>query len=154
MSTKSVAIKQLQTIVDNNAMLAQKLFQPKNEGWIKLMRQALAMSGAQLARKMRVTRGLVSNTEKAETEGRITINKMQEFAEVMDCQFVYAMVPNDKIKNILIKRAEEKAKEIVSRTNQHMILEAQALSDDQIKSEIARLAKEMLNGKLSELWSD
>jgi len=72
-----VARRQLQRHIDRNAVYAQKLFQPKltTEGWIKVMRQALGMSGAQLGRRMEVTRGLVSNTEKAEIEGRVTIKK-------------------------------------------------------------------------------
>ena len=154
MSIKSVATEQLQNVVDNNAVLAHKLFQPKKEGWIRLMRQALGMSGAQLARRMGVSRGLISNTEKAEMEGRITINKMQEYADAMECQFVYSMVPNDKIRNIVIKRAEEKARAIVSRTNEHMALEAQSLTDEQIRSEVDRLAEQMLSGKTSVLWND
>jgi len=156
MSVVEVARKQLQRILDENSVHVRKLFQPRLavEGWIKLVRQALGMSGAQLARKMGVSRALVSNTEKAETEGRVTIKKMHEFAEAMECEFVYCMIPKDKIETILAQRAAEKAKLIVDRTNRHMSLEAQGLSNEQANSEVERLASEILKGKISNLWND
>ena len=156
MSILEVARKQLQSAIDQNGAHAHKLFQPRlnSEGWIKLMRQALGMSGAQLARKMGVTRALVSNTEKAETEGRVTINKMQDFAHARDCEFVYCMIPREKIQTSLKQRAMQKAQSIVDRTNKHMGLEGQALSNEQVKLETERLASEILKNELSDLWND
>ena len=156
MSIIEVARKQLQSTIKQNGIYARKLFQPNlsTEGWIKIMRQALGMSGAQLARKMNVTRGLVSKTEKAEIEGRVTIKKMQEFAEAMECEFVYCMIPKEEIQNILKKRAKEKAQSIVDRTNKHMGLEGQSLNNEQTKFELNRLAEQLLKNELTDLWND
>lgn len=156
MSIMEVARRQLQSSVEQNVVYARKLFQPQSttEGWIKVMRSALGMSGAQLARRMQVTRALVSNTEKAEIEGRVTIKKMQEFAEAMECEFVYCMIPRDKIQAALKARAKEKAQVIVDRTNTHMELEGQALSKEQKKMELDRLTDQILKDGLADLWND
>jgi predicted DNA-binding mobile mystery protein A len=156
MSIRDVARKQVQNAVEKNSVHARKLFQPRqsSEGWIKLMRQAFGMSGAQLGRKMGVTRALISNTEKAETEGRVTIKKMQEFANAMDCEFVYCMIPRGDIQSILKQRAVQKAQAIALRTNKHMGLEGQALSNKNVEIEIERLATEFLKNESSDLWND
>jgi predicted DNA-binding mobile mystery protein A len=132
MSIIEVARTQLQKTIEQNAIYARNLSQPHStsEGWIKLMRQALGMSGAQLARKMGVTRALISKTEKVEVDGRVTLKKMQEFAEVMECEFVYCMIPRDNIQATLKKRAKKKAQLIVDRTNTHMGLEGQTLTNE------------------------
>jgi len=155
MSIVEVARKQLRSTIEQNGIYARKLFQPNpaTEGWIKIMRQALGMSGVQLARKMNVTRSLVSNTEKAEIEGRVTIKKMQAFAEAMECEFVYCMIPKEEIQNILKKRAKEKAQSIVDRTNIHMGLEGQALTTERAKFELERLTEQILKDELSDLWN-
>ena len=156
MSIIEVAREQLQSSVEQNVVYARKLFQPQSmkEGWIKLMRMALGMSGVQLARRMHVTRALVSNTEKAEIEGRVTIKKMQEFADAMECEFVYCMVPKNKIQTLLKQRAKEKAQAIVNRTNAHMALEGQALTNERKKIELDRLTDQLLKDQLADLWND
>lgn len=156
MSIIKVAINQLQSNIEQNGVYARKIFQPHRatEGWIKLIRQALGMSGAQLARKMGVSRALVSNTEKAEIEGRVTIKKMQEFSEAMECEFVYCIIPRDKFQTIQKGRATEKAQLIVDRTNKHMGLEGQALTNARTKFELERLADQILKEGLSDLWND
>lgn len=156
MSIVEVARTQLQRHIDQSAVSAKKIFQPNLavQGWIKLMRQALGMSGAQLARRMKVSRALISNTEKAEMEGRVTINKMQEFAEAMDCEFVYCMVPKGKIETVLKERANQKAQLVLDRTNTHMALEDQALNKEQKKIELDRLTSNILKNELADLWND
>jgi transcriptional regulator with XRE-family HTH domain len=57
------------------------------------MRKALGMSGAQLARKMGVSRALVSQAESNEVSGNVTMKTMQTMAEAMGCRFVYAVLP-------------------------------------------------------------
>ena len=58
------------------------------DGWIATIRKALGMSGAALARRLGVTRARVSQAERAEREGGITLKEMDEFAAAMGCRFV------------------------------------------------------------------
>jgi predicted DNA-binding mobile mystery protein A len=153
MSIREIVIAQYQSLVNRAAVSARVLSVPK-EGWIRTVRKALGMSGAQLARRLGVTRALVSNTERAELSGSVTIKAMEQMARAMDCKFVYAIVPDGEIQDMISQRAREKALAIVERTNKHMALEAQTLSKEQIDFEIRRLQRELVNAMPSDLWND
>jgi predicted DNA-binding mobile mystery protein A len=153
MSIREIVIAQYQSLVNRAAVSARELSVPK-EGWIRTVRKALGMSGAQLARRLGVTRALVSNTERAELSGSVTIKAMEQMARAMDCKFVYAIVPDGEIQDMISQRAREKALAIVERTNKHMALEAQTLSKEQIDFEIRRLQRELVNAMPSDLWND
>ena len=153
MSIKKIVTAQYQNIVAQAAASARGISVPK-EGWIRTVRKALGMSGAQLARRLGVTRALVSNTERAELSGSVTIKAMQQMAGAMDCQFVYAIVPTATVEDMISERAREKALAVVERTNKHMALEAQTLSKEQIDFEVRRLQQELLSGLPSDLWND
>ena len=153
MSIKKIVTAQYQSVVDRAAVSARGLSVPK-EGWIRTVRKSLGMSGAQLARRLGVTRALVSNTERAELSGSVTIKAMQQMARAMDCRLVYSIVPDGPIQEMISKRAREKALAIVDRANKHMALEAQTLSKEQINFEIRRLQQEFVNAMPSDLWND
>ena len=124
------------------------------EGWIRTARKALNMSAADLARRLGKSRALVSNTEKAELDGGVTIKTMNNMAEAMGCRFVYAIVPEENVEHVLEKQANKKARQVVERTSQHMALEAQGLSKNQIVYEIKSLSEEMLRNMPSDFWKD
>lgn len=153
MSIKKIVQKQLQSQVDRAAEKVRGLAVPK-EGWIRTVRKSFGMSGAQLARRMGITRSAISNTEKAELEGRVTIRAMREAAEAMNCRFIYAIVPEENIETVIRKQAREKAVAKVKKVNQHMALEAQTLSHDRIEFEIERLTDELMKNLPAELWND
>ena len=148
MSIKNIVITQYQRRVNNAASAAGNLAVPK-EGWIRTVRKALGMSGAQLAR-----RAAISNTEKAELVGGVTLKNMQQMAEGLGCRFVYAIVPEKQLEDILDAQARKKALDIVNRTNKHMALESQSLSSEQIEYEIKRLQQDYLKEHFTDLWND
>ena len=153
MSLKTVVKQQYRENVDRAKHQVAGLFVP-SEGWIRTVRTALGMSGAQLGRRLGVTRASVSNTEKAELNGGVTLKAMQQMAEGMGCRFVYAIVPEKNIEDVVYHRAMEKAREQVKAASVHMALEEQALTSDKLEAEIKRLADEMLNKTSSALWND
>lgn len=153
MSIKNIVIAQYQKRVNNAANSAGNLAMPK-EGWIRTVRKALGMSGAQLARRLGVTRAAISNTEKAELVGGVTLKNMQQMAEGLGCRFVYAIVPEKQLEDILDAQARKKALDIVNRTNKHMALESQSLSSEQIEYEIKRLQQDYLKEHFTDLWND
>jgi predicted DNA-binding mobile mystery protein A len=153
MSVKKIVTKQYCDIVNRTARQLDRLIVPQ-EGWIRTVRNSLNMSGAQLARRMSVTRALISNTEKAELSSGVTLKTMQQMAEAMDCRFVYAIVPERDIEDVIAKRARIKATEQVKRASTHMSLEDQTLNNKQMKFEIDRLAMEMIEKMDSKLWND
>lgn len=153
MSIKTIISSQYREKVNHAASRLQGIVLPP-EGWLCTVRNALGMSAAALARRLGKTRALVSSTEKAELEGRVTLKTMQSMAEAMNCRFVYAIVPNDSTDTILKTRAYEKAKKLVEASSKHMALEQQSLSQPKIAFEIERLAAEMLKNTPADFWND
>lgn len=153
MSIKQVVHKQYRDIVNSAVSKLEKVTIPP-EGWIRTVRKALNMSGAQLARKLGVTRDQVSKAERSELLGSVSLRKMQEMAEAMNCRFVYAVVPKTNIEALIRERAFAKAKEQVKLTSIHMALEEQMLSDENLQFEINRVAQEFIDGSSTSLWND
>ena len=150
---KQIVTAQYQDIVNRAGSAVRGLSVP-NEGWLRTVRKALGMSGAQLARRMGVTRGAVSNNEKAELSGGVTIKTMQQMAESLNCRFIYAIVPEGEIEELIEQRAIEKAKAIVEKAGKQMALEDQTLSSEQLKFEVERLARDFVRELPSDLWND
>lgn len=153
MSVKTIVTRQYRENVDKVSSQLQGAVVPP-EGWIRTVRNALGMSAAALARRLGKTRALVSNAEKAELAGGVTLKTMQSMAEAMNCQFIYAIVPNKSVGDILKARAQDKARKIVEAGSKHMALEQQELSQQQITFEIERLAAEILKDIPSDFWND
>lgn len=98
------------------------------KGWVRAVRDALGMSGRQLAERLGLTKGRISAIEQDEVAGNVTLKTMQRVAEGMDCVFVYAIVPRTSLRDIVRARAEHVANARLKRTTQTMLLENQALS--------------------------
>ena len=103
MSVKRAARQQYQVIVDRAAPQAAAMRTP-SEGWLRTARKALGMSGAQLARRMGVTRARIANVEHAELSGSVTLKSMQAAAEALGCRFVYAIVPSQTVEDMIIHK--------------------------------------------------
>jgi len=103
---------------------------------------------------MSVTRQDISKIERNELTGSVTLKTMQNIAEAMGCRFVYAIVPRNRVEDILAERARIIATRIVETTNKHMALEDQALSGKQIAGEIKRLQHDLLKDMPSDFWND
>lgn len=150
---KTIILHQYQQIADEAASQAARLNVPP-EGWLKTLRKALGMSGAQLGRLLGVSRAQIAQSEKNELSGALTLRTMHAMAEAMGCRVVYAIVPAGKVEDLLAKRAKEKARQIMTRVNTHMALENQTLGEKNRRFELQRLEHELLNEMPSDLWDD
>jgi predicted DNA-binding mobile mystery protein A len=153
MAIQKTVQSQYQQIVDSAAEAARGISMPK-EGWVRTARKALGMTGAQLARRMGISKAQVLQTEKGEAAGSATIKTMEKAAAALGCRFVYAIVPETATADIINKRAREKAKNIVEKTNEHMALESQTLSSEQLLFETDRLQDEFVRTMPGDLWND
>ena len=155
MSVKTIVRQQYRSIVDNAATGLAGLNKTPPEGWLRTVRNALGMSGAELAKKMGVTRARVTQAEHAELTGGITLKSMQATAEAMGCRFVYAIVPSSEhIEDIITAQARKKAMAIVGTASTHMALENQQLPDDKIAREVERLTREIAREMPPDFWRD
>jgi len=150
---KKIMIHQYQEIVDNAASRVADLSVPP-EGWLRTIRNALGMSGAQLARRLGASRAQVSQAEKNELAGVITLKTLKRMAEGMGCRVVYAIVPESSAGDIVAGRARRKAEQLIHKTSTHMALEQQSLDEKQLSFELERLQRELIQEMPSDLWND
>ena len=151
MSVKEIVLSQYKNIVNRAFERARDTTVPK-EGWLRTTRKALNMSGVQVARKLGVAKSTIFNTEKAELEGAVTLKRMSQVAEGMGCRFVYFVIPDEPVDKVLSKQAKKKALDVVGKASNQMALEAQTLSDKQLKYEVERLQQQFLKEMPSDLW--
>ena len=151
MSVQKTNQKQYQGIV-GHAALQLTDFRVPTEGWVATVRKALGMSGAQLARRLGVSRASVSQTEKNEMSGSVTLKHMQKAANALGCRFVYAIVPDERIEDVICDQATRKATKLVQRVSGHMALESQSLPLEKTQAEIARLRDELMRDMPSDFW--
>jgi predicted DNA-binding mobile mystery protein A len=152
MSVKTVVRLQYQRFADSAASHAG--LQTPPEGWLRTVRKALGMSGAQLAKRMGVTRARIAQAEQAELSGGATLKSMQAAAEAMGCRFVYAVVPEKRIEGLIAAQARKKALALVGAASTHMALEAQTLPEGKIAEEAGRLSLELAREMPPDFWSD
>jgi len=151
MSVRQAVLRQYQAKVD----LAQSgNIEIPPEGWIRTVRKALGMSGAELGRRMSLTRARIAQAEHAELEGGITLKSMQAAAEAMGCRFVYAFEPPGSIENVIIQQARKKAQAVIGSAGRHMALENQTVSDNRTEQEITRLTHDLVHDMPSDFWRD
>ncbi|MEJ2125904.1 MAG: mobile mystery protein A [Alphaproteobacteria bacterium] len=148
---KDTAIRQYARLLDRAAQQLAELKAPK-EGWIAIMRKALGMSAPELARRMGVTKAAIYQAERKERDGGVTLQHMEKLAKALGGRFVYAIVPESSMENVLRTQARKKAESIIRRASAHMALEKQSLTPAQTSEEIERLADELLRDRPSDFW--
>lgn len=155
MSVKATAIRQYQAIVDRAAQrFGGHVGSRPPEGWIATARKALGMSGPQLAKRLGVTRARISQAERAELEGGVTLKTMYAAAEAMGCRFVYAVIPEGGTQDVIAAQARRKAQTLVGNASRQMALEDQSLTEAQNAEEVERVARDLLRAMPSDFWTD
>jgi len=123
-------------------------------GWIQTIRLALGMSSGSLARRLGCSQPNVITLEKREKAGTISIEKLRQAAEAMDCQLVYFIVPKKSIDQLREERARAVAKKRIRMINHSMKLEHQGLTTRQIKQQVNDVTQELLQTDSKKLWRD
>lgn len=119
--------------------------------WIDYVRSGLGMTLQQLASRVGVTQSTLSTAIKMEKEGRITINKLREIADAMDCDVVYEFVPRKKLEDIIFDQAIKKTSKLMDEVESHMALEDQKVTLDK-NERLKELAAEKIYSKY--LWDE
>jgi predicted DNA-binding mobile mystery protein A len=116
-------------------------FTPPARGWIRAVRNALGMSGADLAARLQVAPASVSDVERSESQGRIRLDTLERAAEAMGCDLVYALIPHGGLAEIVQRQAREKVEEQTRAVSRAMDLEAQStqVDDEVVLEEMERL---------------
>lgn len=130
---------------------AAVLFDRPRRGWIATLRRALGMPQAHLAHRMSVSRQAVSQLEKREADGSITLNALEQAAEALGARILYAVVPDRPLDETLSDRAFELASRLTGTVRHTMRLE-----DQEPESDLQRRTRDVADVLLerpSRLWS-
>jgi predicted DNA-binding mobile mystery protein A len=126
--------------------------QPPVKGWIRAVREALGMSGTQLAKRLKVSQPRIPKLEQDELSGAVTLKTMRQAAEALDCVFVYALVPRTSLEDTVRTQARKIAAERMQRVSHTMLLEAQGLSEDEQRASVDAAIEELVRELPKELW--
>ncbi len=125
-----------------------------SRGWIRAIRNALGMSGRQLAERMNVTKQRTSFIEKQEIDGSVTLKTLRRTAEALDCVFVYALVPRTSIEEIIRSQARRVMIRRLSRASHTMKLENQTLGRAESREILSDMIEEVMDELPSNLWDE
>lgn len=126
------------------ASLGPLLARPRG-GWIRAIRTGLGMSQEALASRLDVTKANVAKLEGSELSETISIGKLAEVARAMDCQLVYALVPNVSLEHTVQQQAERVAVTTLGYVATTMGLEAQAVEPDRRTEQLASQARKVID---------
>lgn len=121
------------------------------DSWVDYVRAGLGMSLSQLAKRVGVAQSSLSGSIKLEKEGRISIGKLKEIAEAMDCELVYGFVPRKKIEDLMRDQAKKKTIGLMDQAETHMTLEDQKVTLDK-NERLKDLVEEKIYSKY--LWDE
>ena len=127
-------------------------FKPPPKGWLRAIRDAIGMTGPQLAARIGVRPQTVNTIEKSEAAGKIQLNTLRRAAEALDCTLVYALVPNRLLEDAVTARARDIAVRDLRRVAHTMRLEAQETGDADIQARIEVYIRDVL--KERDLWRE
>jgi predicted DNA-binding mobile mystery protein A len=130
----------------------QDRYRPPPKGWIRAIRDALGMSGKQLAARLGIRPQTLDAIEKSEASGSIQLSTLRRAAEALDCTLVYAFVPRSSLEDMVHRRARAIAIRDLQRVAHTMKLEAQSTGDTALEARIEAYVRAMLKGR--DLWKE
>jgi predicted DNA-binding mobile mystery protein A len=121
-------------------------------GWVRAVRDALGMNSRQLATRLGRTQSAVSQLEKSEVNGGVSIDSLRRAASALDCDLVYVLVPRTSLEETVLSRARALAKRDLVAVDRTMRLEDQGLDADELDQRIEDYAALLVaDGRL---WDD
>jgi predicted DNA-binding mobile mystery protein A len=121
-------------------------------GWIRAIRDALGMSGAQLAHRMGITQPAVAQLERSEANGLIGLDALHRAADALDCELVYALVPRTSLEAAVRERAQRVARREVGVVDTSMKLGERGLNPVELHRRVDEYAAELIAS--GRLWDD
>lgn len=134
-----------------SALRPDDRFRPPPKGWIRAIREALGMTGVQMARRMGVKPQSIEALEKSENLESIQLGSLRRAAEALDCTLVYALLPNSSLEDAVKIQARKIAMRDLRRVAHTMKLEAQETGEDALKERIEEYTRSI---KDRDLWNE
>ena len=125
------------------------------KGWIKAVRESIGMTSTQLAKRLGVSQPRVTQIEKEEINGSLTINMMRKVAEALNCNYYYSILPlEENLETLLRIRVTLIVKKKYENVKHTMKLEAQGLDEFSMNKEIEHAVKEIMRELPKTIWED
>jgi len=126
-----------------------------HRGWISEVRRIIGMRGDQLAARMHITQSTVSELERAEADGAITLNSLRRAAAAMNCRLTYAFIPEERSFEQLVRsRATKVARELTAQIGHTMALEDQATGAHTHTELLQEAIAQFIRDLPRELWDE
>ena len=123
-------------------------------GWVRTIRNAIGMRVDQLSARTSISQPAITQFERAEAEGTISLNSLAKLAAALDCRLVYAFVPRTSFDTMVRERAQLIAQKAVGAVAHSMALEDQSLLADAQLAMIDDLANDLIQKLPRELWDE
>lgn len=123
-------------------------------GWIREIRNALCMSNAQLAKRLKVTAPAVTSIEKSEQKGKISLETLKKAAAALNCKLVYAIVPETSLEKIYDEQALKVADNLFRKASHTMELEKQGVDDIENREQLSDLYNEIKYSMNKKIWDN
>lgn len=101
------------------------------QGWVKTIREVLGMSTSQLGKRVGIDQSRISRLENAEKTGNLKLSSLQKIAKGLNMEFVYGFVPKGTLESMVRNQARKIALKRLKTLNTTMLLESQALSENE-----------------------
>jgi predicted DNA-binding mobile mystery protein A len=101
---------------------------------------------------MGLSQSRVPAIEQAEVSGSIRLDTLERAARALDCQLVYALVPNSPLEETVRAQARRKAARHLVEVAHNMRLEDQAVTDTDVAEQIDEIASRLVDRR--GLWTE
>ena len=123
-------------------------------GWIFQVRSSLGMSSEALGNRMGISKSAAAKLERSEAKQTISLKSLQNAAQALNCELVYALRPKVSLEEILRSQAEVVARRIVQNVQKTMGLEEQGSSKIEIEDQIKDIVDDFVLSLNSSLWKE
>ena len=149
-TTKAIVGRQTRDAINAARSLAGA-WEPAN-GWVRTIRKALAMTAEQLGRRMGTAESTITQMERKEKSGEITLKQLARAAAAMNSRLVYAIVPEQPIEKVIEAQAFRKAQQELAWIDNSMRLEGQSVDAESMGRAINSRAQALIDNPTKELW--
>jgi predicted DNA-binding mobile mystery protein A len=111
-------------------------------GWIRAIREALGMSTAQLAARLKIKQPSLVALEQSEAKGTMELATLRRVAEALDCTLIYALVPNKPLEAMVRDRARAFSRKRRAPVEHSMLLENHRVTGKDAEARLDEIVRE------------
>ena len=125
-------------------------WEPKYGDWVRIVRNSLRMTQAELARRAGVNQANLVDIEKGKTDPRLST--LRKIFDALSCDLLVEPCPRQPLNEIIRGKARSVAIRRLKQSMGTMALENQAPDADVFKALLERRTDEILNDRREHLW--